>query len=419
MPRLFIVGGLAVGAAEAAYYLGEKSPLNISFALADAAAAVEKSASAGHIFNDAFVPQVNPVFLGIVAGALLVSLATIRRRRRTLYPFRVLLLAFLGGFLAGLGTVLAQGDMLFHLVGGVALLQTSSLFMAVFSIPFVFLAVEVLTALGAAGFFRVNQQFETAGGSGNEARIAGDKPEGHHSSETKPKNGRAFMLLAGSLPLAILVLLALYTRAGGFGLLPLGAGLIAGAGLAVSGFGVEWSLLVPDCAASSPDYLRKLGLSRGSAALLSGFEPVRAWLIAVAMLSLTALIVSISGGMSADAMRPLSAGAPFHLGQVAGAPLLAIGSVLMIGCDFRTYARLGMGYPTAAAALPGLLLGFLPGALWQGRLSSWMSSNVIAQSSWLPGLISPLQAVRLVIWLLFLLFLGISIVLGPRLIRRR
>ena len=37
----------------------------------------------------------------------------------------------------------------------------------------------------------------------------------------------------------------------------------------------------------------------------------------------------------------------------------------MIGCEVRTYARLGLGYGTALAALPGFYLGYLPYTLFQ------------------------------------------------------
>jgi len=37
----------------------------------------------------------------------------------------------------------------------------------------------------------------------------------------------------------------------------------------------------------------------------------------------------------------------------------------MIGCEVRTYARLGLGYSTALSALPGFYLGYLPYTLYQ------------------------------------------------------
>jgi hypothetical protein len=43
-----------------------------------------------------------------------------------------------------------------------------------------------------------------------------------------------------------------------------------------------------------------------------------------------------------------------------GAACQGFGSVAMIGCEIRTYMRLGLGYMTAVAAFPGFLLGYLP-----------------------------------------------------------
>jgi len=43
-----------------------------------------------------------------------------------------------------------------------------------------------------------------------------------------------------------------------------------------------------------------------------------------------------------------------------GAALQGFGSVAMIGCEIRTYMRLGLGYMTDVAAFPGFLLGYLP-----------------------------------------------------------
>ena len=40
----------------------------------------------------------------------------------------------------------------------------------------------------------------------------------------------------------------------------------------------------------------------------------------------------------------------------------------MIGCEVRTYARLGLGYATALAALPGFYLGYLPYTLYYEQI---------------------------------------------------
>jgi len=48
--------------------------------------------------------------------------------------------------------------------------------------------------------------------------------------------------------------------------------------------------------------------------------------------------------------------------------MLGIGSVMMLGCEIRTYARLGMSYLTGLAALPGFMLGYLPYSLYKDQI---------------------------------------------------
>ena len=47
-----------------------------------------------------------------------------------------------------------------------------------------------------------------------------------------------------------------------------------------------------------------------------------------------------------------------------------MGAVFMIGCEVRTYARLGLGYATALAALPGFYIGYLPYTLYKDQIDS-------------------------------------------------
>ncbi len=57
-----------------------------------------------------------------------------------------------------------------------------------------------------------------------------------------------------------------------------------------------------------------------------------------------------------------------YWGHILGGPLLAMGAVFMIGCEVRTYARLGLGYATALAALPGFYIGYLPYTLFYEQI---------------------------------------------------
>ena len=59
-----------------------------------------------------------------------------------------------------------------------------------------------------------------------------------------------------------------------------------------------------------------------------------------------------------------------YWGHLLGGPLLAMGAVFMIGCEVRTYARLGLGYATALVALPGFYIGYLPYTLFYEKIDA-------------------------------------------------
>ena len=47
-----------------------------------------------------------------------------------------------------------------------------------------------------------------------------------------------------------------------------------------------------------------------------------------------------------------------------------MGAVFMIGCEVRTYARLGLGYATALFALPGFFIGYMPYTLFKDQIDA-------------------------------------------------
>jgi uncharacterized membrane protein YedE/YeeE len=69
---------------------------------------------------------------------------------------------------------------------------------------------------------------------------------------------------------------------------------------------------------------------------------------------------------------------------VLGAAMQGFGSVAMIGCEIRTYMRLGLGYMTAVAAFPGFLLGYLPYTLFQDWWEEMARETVITKVKHVP-----------------------------------
>ena len=82
----------------------------------------------------------------------------------------------------------------------------------------------------------------------------------------------------------------------------------------------------------------------------------------------------------------------------------------MIGCEIRTYMRLGLGYMTAVAAFPGFLLGYLPYTLYQDFWEDLALETTITKVKHVPDIFShdpTIQALvglaygLLVAWLLY------------------
>ncbi|MFP4279734.1 MAG: patatin-like phospholipase family protein [Halochromatium sp.] len=74
--------------------------------------------------------------------------------------------------------------------------------------------------------------------------------------------------------------------------------------------------------------------------------------------------------------------------MVLGALMQGFGSVAMIGCEIRTYMRLGLGYATAVAAFPGFLLGYLPYTLFAEWWENLSEATVITHVTSVPELFS-------------------------------
>jgi hypothetical protein len=93
-----------------------------------------------------------------------------------------------------------------------------------------------------------------------------------------------------------------------------------------------------------------------------------------------------------------------------GAACQGFGSVAMIGCEIRTYMRLGLGYMTAVAAFPGFLLGYLPYTLYQDFWEDLARETTISKVKHVPDMFSHDPAIQamvgvayglLVAWLLY------------------
>ena len=99
---------------------------------------------------------------------------------------------------------------------------------------------------------------------------------------------------------------------------------------------------------------------------------------------------------------PLASGEEYGLywGHIVGGPFLAMGAVFMIGCEVRTYARLGLGYMTALAALPGFFIGYIPYTMNKEAIDAVMLGEGLTELLTVPQLADSLVGGGEVMWAL-------------------
>jgi uncharacterized membrane protein YedE/YeeE len=100
--------------------------------------------------------------------------------------------------------------------------------------------------------------------------------------------------------------------------------------------------------------------------------------------------------------------------MVLGALMQGFGSVAMIGCEIRTYMRLGLGYATAVAAFPGFLLGYLPYTLFHEWWEDLASATVITDVKFVPEAFGSDPTTQLLVALGYGVLLGSLVVWSVR-----
>ena len=360
----FWLGGLFVGLAEILYYYRYDSFIVVTTGFAQMFAVSET-----HLFDIDWVgrlyePGIHWVIIGAVLGARFVAVAEGESRAWVRYHWKMLLLAFIGGLVFSFGTRIAGGCTTHHFVGGLPSMSIASWVVLLSGIPFAFLAFLVAMKMGMGGYFRHQDTLKVA------RRFQDDpvQPQpGLHAGYRPLRDPlRQFLNLFLLVFLALPLWFALFTDeiAGGVGDLGwievgwlLVVGLLLGFGIAKCGFGTECSVMAPEATFTRPEFYRRGGVPDSTYHMFRGMLPLQGFMVAVVLFNLFIVAFWFLG---LGDIPNASGEAGLYWGHFLGGPLLAIGAVFMIGCEVRTYARLGLGYATALAALPGFYLGYLP-----------------------------------------------------------
>ncbi len=376
----FWLGGLFVGIAEIVYYIhsGHHDFIVVTTGFAQMYAASEQFLGLDWV-GRVYQPGIHWTIIGAILGAVLVGIAERELRGWVHYNRRMLLLAFVGGFLFSFGTRIAAGCTTHHFVGGIPAMSIASWVVLLTGIPFAFLAFKLALWAELGGYFRHQETRDIARRHATEPLNAnpGYRPD------YRPWRDPLRLLLVGLLLLFLgvpLVLAIFGDRIQGsvaqigwaevsWLMLP---GLLLGIGIAKCGFGTECSVMAPESALMSKERYCKDGVPLCTYRMFRGMLPLQGFMVAIVLFNLYILTAWLFGFGSI----PNAAGDQgLYWGHILGGPLLAVGAVFMIGCEVRTYARLGLGYATALAALPGFFLGYIPYTLFQERIDHALLSE--------------------------------------------
>ncbi|QQO53128.1 MAG: YeeE/YedE family protein [Thiohalocapsa sp. PB-PSB1] len=431
----FWISGVFVGLAEVMHYVAFGKPIHLTTGLVQMTSALEQTLAPGlDWWSRAYQPDVHWGIIGIVLGAWLVTRMERESRSWRRYPNVNLWLAFWGGLVFSLGTRLADGCTTHHFLGGISSMSVASLIFVVSILPAGFLTFYWMTKLGVGNAFKGQENRETArygyehGGKMSLDGIAWDM-----SKDYKP--GRNWLQI-GIIVFALLFFAnaivssflhdplegqagwqhAIVNFGWGAAIWLISIGIIAGIGMAKTGFGTECAMMTPEISMGLKHdrksgcslFEGQLRISGATRYMFGSMSPFTAIFIEFVILWVAIMI----GWQIFGRELPFQNTATWVM--VLGALMQGFGSVAMIGCEIRTYMRLGLGYATAVAAFPGFLFGYLPYTLCAEWWEDLASATVITDVKSVPELFSQDATTQLLVALVYGALLVLLVVWSVR-----
>jgi len=155
-------------------------------------------------------------------------------------------------------------------------------------------------------------------------------------------------------------------------------GIIGGIGLGKSGFGTECALVsaeVADSMKNNDDKYRFLGVPKITRTLMRGYLPIIGiaahWVVMLGFVLIAWILFDVEPAFAGKVKYSLTAG------SFIGGFLLGLGAVLLIGCEIRSYMRLGMGYLNTLIGFIGFALGYLPFTLYYKEHKNFLTETVL------------------------------------------
>lgn len=371
----------------------------------------------------AFVPGVGWPIVGMMIGGYLVARAERESRTWVKYSTKMLWISFLGGILFSYGTRLAGGCTLNHLLGGVPLMSIHSTVTVIFMAIGGALAFLIMSRLDLAGNFKHQETKAYVVNADAGERTLYDA---NYQPTRRPIFWVSLLFLVIFFGVAIwggifnpeslehlkkgeIVAFSKSVDAKGW-LYVIGtlvAGIIGGFAMAKSGFGTECALVAAETAQSmtrKDSFYAKLGVPRITRTLMRGYLPIigvtASWVLMLAFIWGAWSFFGIKPGFESGLKEQLTAG------NFIGGLLLGVGAVLLIGCEIRSYMRIGLGYLNTWVGLMGFAVGYLPFTLFYDQHIAFQKATTITETYKWYQLVFPdnvtAQQVMLFGWLAFL-----------------
>lgn len=344
-----------------------------------------------NLYGQVFQPDVWWPIIGMIIGGSLVGLMEREFRSWVKYNKKMLLLSFIGGIVFSYGTRLAGGCTLYHLLGGIPLMQIDSwVVVAVMSLSGS-LTFFMLTKLGLAGYFK-HQETRFYVDKSRDLGWTGEG-EGFDTSYNPWQDPWRWL---GMLFLILLVGVAVWNglfdpnytmgfsrTSWAYPVFTLLAGIFAGIAMAKSGFGTECATVSVELSPMMRKNARlfeAVGLPRITQTLFKGMFPFVGVMTAIVITNIFILIAWIGFGIPLG--HHILIKDQLNLGHIVGAAMLGFGAVALIGCEIRSYMRLGLFYGNTLVGFIGFAIGYLPYTLFPKAHEAWLKSTIMIHQAY-------------------------------------
>ncbi len=366
--------------------------------------------AAGNIIPEGgvFTPGIGWPIVGMILGGWIVTMMEGETRAWAHYSKKALIVSFIGGAFFSYGTRLAGGCTLTHLMGGIPFMGIRSFGSVIFMAMGGALGFFVMEKLGLANYFKHQE---------TKAYVIANKDKGEQATYKEGYNWKKNPVFWIALSFTVIFLgAALYGAISGtetmkhlsggkalafgksiadkstlFVIMTLLSGIVAGIALSKSGYGTECSLVSLETAGDmtkKDKKYAKMGVPKITRTLMRSYSPiigvVTTWVLMLGFMLIAWTFFGISPKLGTGLKAGLTAG------NFLGGLSLGFGAVTLIGCEIRSYMRIGMGYINTLVGFIGFAVGYLPYTLFPKAHHDLLNATVLfgTHDDGTPGLIS-------------------------------